>query len=136
MLCVLSVYVCVYVCVWAAVIVWYSALLFLLILCMSHHVSLKYWSCWAKKIMMMMMMMMYVLNWGNIISELSGSDKLTTSLFVYTKTDRKRWWADSRQRTKCHMTNKHGLILLLNKHYCVLSNSGLSNATSKRPKFV
>jgi len=25
---------------------------------------------------------------------------------------------------------------LSNKHYCVLSNSGLSNATSKRPKFV
>ena len=23
-----------------------------------------------------------------------------------------------------------------NKHYCVLSNSGLSNATSKRPKLV
>ena len=25
---------------------------------------------------------------------------------------------------------------LSNKHYCVLSNSGLSNATSKRPKFL
>jgi len=32
---------------------------------------------------------MYVLNWGNIISELSERDKLTTLLFVYTKTDHK-----------------------------------------------
>ena len=27
-------------------------------------------------------------------------------------------------------------VVFANKHYCVLSNSGLSNATSKRPKFV
>jgi len=39
MLCVISVYVCVRVYVWAAVSAGYSALLFLVILSMLHHVS-------------------------------------------------------------------------------------------------
>jgi len=32
---------------------------------------------------------------------------------------------------QCHSTEN-----ILNKHYCVLSNSGLSNATAKRPKLA
>ena len=34
------------------------------------------------------------------------------------------------------MRHRNVTNLKSNKHYCVLSNSGLSNATSKQPKFV